>query len=328
MQIRGIDFGSVLGASGVQGFFGEGYPYHKYLKFLGLNFSGMTLVAKTTTLEPRMDPAKKLGNMPLDPWTLAPTERFPKCIYVDYRRGLALNAVGLSGPGAKALLARGEWQRLEKPFFISFMSLEQTPEGKLTEFSKFVQLIHMARRDFRTSFGFQINFSCPNVGMNVIPENQFVYEALDALKLAAFLQIPLMPKFSITTEPETVARICESPFCDAICVSNTVPWRALPDKIDWDGLFGKDAESPLAKFGGGGLSGRPLHPFVVNWVRRLRTLGVKTLINAGGGILSPTDVDALREAGANSVFIGSMAFLRPWNVQRTIQRANLVFAGR
>jgi len=57
--MRGIDFGPVWGASGVLGFFGEGYWYHRYWKPFGLNFSGVTFVAKTTTLKERS------GNMPL-----------------------------------------------------------------------------------------------------------------------------------------------------------------------------------------------------------------------------------------------------------------------
>ena len=48
MRLRNIDFGPVFGASGVQGFFGEGYLHHKFLRFLGLNFDGCTFVAKTT----------------------------------------------------------------------------------------------------------------------------------------------------------------------------------------------------------------------------------------------------------------------------------------
>lgn len=41
MKLRGINFGSVLMASGALNFFGEGWRHHKILKILfGLNFSG------------------------------------------------------------------------------------------------------------------------------------------------------------------------------------------------------------------------------------------------------------------------------------------------
>ena len=52
MKLRGIEFGSVIGASGIQGFFGEGYPYHRYPKLLfprSFKFDGMTFTAKTTS---------------------------------------------------------------------------------------------------------------------------------------------------------------------------------------------------------------------------------------------------------------------------------------
>ncbi len=53
MKLRGVEFGKVFAASGMQGFFGEGYWYHRFLKPFGLNFEGITFVAKTTTLNPR-----------------------------------------------------------------------------------------------------------------------------------------------------------------------------------------------------------------------------------------------------------------------------------
>jgi phosphoribosylformimino-5-aminoimidazole carboxamide ribonucleotide (ProFAR) isomerase len=45
-------------------------------------------------------------------------------------------------------------------------------------------------------------------------------------------------------------------------------------------------------------------------------------INAGGGILRPRQVNQMFAAGASSVFIGSVAILRPWNVQPAIRTAH------
>ena len=45
MKLKGIPFGNVFGASGVQGFFGEGYWFHPYLKPFGLDFGDATFVA-------------------------------------------------------------------------------------------------------------------------------------------------------------------------------------------------------------------------------------------------------------------------------------------
>src|SRR3989344_6580999 len=95
-----INFGRVWGASGVQGFFGEGYPYHR-LPF-GPRFSGLTFVAKTATWWPRS---------------------FPRKVHVGLQglwHGYALNSVRLSNPGIRVLFEDGRWQDRKEPFFISF----------------------------------------------------------------------------------------------------------------------------------------------------------------------------------------------------------------
>lgn len=316
MELRGIPFGSVFDASGVRGFFGEGYWYHRYLRPLGLRFDHATFVAKTTTLLPRV------GNMPMRSNGVTPIERRPQCIVVRPFRGVALNAVGLSGPGAQALLGDGRWQRRTEPFFLSFMSVAQTVDERWRELALFVALLQPRLREFRAPIGLQINFSCPNVGVH---SAALVEEALSALGIASKLGIPLMPKLNILAPVAVAKEISEHPACDALCVSNTIPWGSLPDRIPWRELFSSD-ESPLAQYGGGGLSGAPLLPLVAAWVRDARAAGITTPINAGGGILAPRDVDVLHDAGASSVFIGSMAILRGWRIARTIARARYVFA--
>ena len=111
MRLREINFGPVLDGSGVEGFFGEGYWFHKFLRPLGLNFNGCAFVAKTATLKPRK------GNMPLKDDGITPKELKPKCVKVKLFKGVALNAVGLSGPGAIALFEDGRWQKRTRPFF-------------------------------------------------------------------------------------------------------------------------------------------------------------------------------------------------------------------
>lgn len=307
MRLRGIEFGPVLDASGVRGFFGEGYAHHAYWRPFGLCFKGSTFVAKTTTLAPRA------GNMPLGP-DLRPKERLPRCVVVRPWKGVALNAVGLSGPGAEALFADGRWQARTEPFLLSFMSVAPTAAERHRELEDFVSLFAGRLREFRAPVGLQLNFSCPNVGLDPA---HLVEEVSRGLGTAAVLRVPLMPKFNLLLPPETAATIARLPGCDALCVSNTLPWGALPHRVDWRGLFGSET-SPLAHLGGGGLSGAPLLPLVEEWVARARAAGVRTPINAGGGILAPNDALRLRAAGADAVFIGSAAMLRPWRVASII----------
>lgn len=313
MKLRGIDFGCVLDASGTEGFFGEGYLYQKAL---GINFSGATFVAKTMTLRPRAGNMRirEDGSLPWRPLR-------PDCIVVKPFKGVALNAVGLSNPGAESLLAQGKWQKRKDPFFLSFMAVGATREERMKELEEFIDLLFYFKKDFRAPFGLQTNRSCPNVGLH--PE-KIVEETIDVLTAVSVLDIPIMLKFNILLPVEEALKISKHSACDALCVSNTIPWGALPSLINWRELFGLD-ESPLKKYGGGGLSGAPLLPLVKRWVKSARFAGITKPINAGGGILHPDDVDTLFEAGADSVFVGSVSFLRPWRVRAIIKRTRQIY---
>ena len=304
MRLRGIPFGNVLSASGVQGFFGEGYWFHPYLKPFGLDFSNFTFVAKTTTLTARP------GNLPLrDDFT--PRELLPKCIYVKPWQGVALNALGLSGPGFPALLQTGRWQARQKPFFISFMSVDQTAHGRLNELKDFVELFGRYLPQFNAPVGLQINYSCPNVGLH---PDALVNEVGEGLLIASRLGVPLMPKFNVMLPPRIAKEIGEQPECDALCISNTILYGQILSALEWEKMFGP--VSPLKQYGGGGLSGKPLLPLLIKWLTQIRGIGFTKPINAGGGILSLDDAQHVLDTGADSIFLGSIAFLRPWRVRK------------
>lgn len=310
MKLRGIDFGNVLGASGVQGFFGEGYWFHKIWSSFGLNFTGMTFVAKTATLLPRK------GNMPLTRH-YTPRYPFPGCVKAKLLRGVMLNSVGLSNPGLGALLGTVRWQKRTKPFLLSIMSLADTPKKRLEELRLMVETISFAKDDFSALFGLQINLSCPNTGHD---PHELIGESAKILEIATSLGVPVMPKYSIASAPiRAVQELNDHPGCDAICVSNTLPfgWK----EVDWQGVWGSKT-SPLAKLGGGGLSGKTLCPLVCEWIARLRDTGFTKPINGGGGILCSEDVNRYNDAGASSIFLGSVAVLRPWRVEGIINQAN------
>jgi dihydroorotate dehydrogenase len=309
-------FGPVWGASGVQGFFGEGYRFHRYLGPAKPDFDGMTFVAKTTTLKYRK------GNTPLNE-DYEPIELFPESVHVGisgFLGGYALNAWGLSGPGLQKLLATGRWQHRTAPFMISFMTLADSPEEQLAEVVEFSDALRRENVTFAAEVGVQLNVSCPNTDTDT---DKLIKEATRFLDVMAVMKRPVIVKVSADMNPMAVAEIAAHNVCNALCVSNTVKFGKLPDKINWEKLYGKT--SPLAEKGGGGLSGAPLLPLTVEFVTRLHALGVSKHINAGGGILRPRDAGTMADAGANSIFIGSMAMLRPWWVQQTIRRAHQLF---
>lgn len=263
--------------------------------------------------------------MPLKGDRITPVEFMPKCIVVKPFKGVVLNAVGLSGPGAEWLFDTGRWQARREPFFISFMSLAQTKAEKQKELEEFVLMAKVKMKTAKAKWGFQINFSCPNVGMVKKSEAEFVQEVKKALDVASIIDVPLVPKFNILTSPEAVGEISNHPACDAVHVSNTIPYGELANQINWKQLFGE--KSPLASYGGGGLSGEALfRPLMDWWFPGGERFGgfskIQKPTNLGGGIMSKSDVREVFTHGVEGISIGTVAILRPWRVQGIIKEAH------
>jgi dihydroorotate dehydrogenase (NAD+) catalytic subunit len=318
MKLRGYDWGNVFNASGARGFFGEGYWFHKAMWPFGLSYKGSTLVTKTTTLEARA------GNMPLDD-EHQPIEGVPSCIIVKPLKGVVLNSVGLSGPGAAKLIERwGTRGGTEVRFVVSFMSVAEKGEDRIREAGLFTKLMaELVPFKGTLNMAVQINFSCPNTGVDVTEYKRVGEEMRHTLNLFETLGIPLMVKVNALFPIPILHEVAEQhAACDAIVCSNTIPWGKLPAKIDWEGLFGK--ENPIEKrgFKGGGLSGKPLLPIVQDWITRARYYGITKPIIGGGGILSSKDADVLIDAGANAIELGSVSILRPWRVRSIIKHVN------
>jgi dihydroorotate dehydrogenase (NAD+) catalytic subunit len=312
VKLRGVEFGHVFNASGARGFFGEGYWYHPLAWPFGLDYEGSTFVAKTTTLGARA------GNMALtDKWR--PYALIPDCIVVKPLKGVVLNAVGLSGPGCTALVK--EWLKESSPgqFVISVMSVASTPKERLQEAKAMFELLRPLVLFQGTSFmALQINFSCPNVGLDT---SHLVDEVQATLDESAKLGVSTMIKLNALVPPSVAHRMTQHEGCDALVVSNTIPWGQMPEVIDWKKLFGSDV-SPLARYGGGGLSGAPLLTIVSTWIELARHAGIKKAIVAGGGILSKADAGQMLDAGASAIELGSVSILRPWRVRGIIQYVN------
>lgn len=315
MRLKDIEWGCVFNASGARGFYGEGYWYHRLP--IGLDYKDSVFVAKTTTLYARA------GNMPLNNDTQAPKEFKPKCIIVRPLKGVVLNAVGLSGPGADCLIDKwcepdqnpgrnGQWM-------VSFMSVAGTPEERVGEAKRFFEkLPKLILDNGRINTGLQINLSCPNVGLD---PSTLVDEGRRTLDLAESLGVAVLVKLNALVPPKAAKALADHPNCDGLIVSNTIPWGKLPEEIDWKGLFGTTV-SPLAHLGGGGLSGAPLLPIVAKWVFEARKAGLSKPIIGGGGILGYGDAERLLDVGADGVELGSVSILRPWRVRSIIDYVN------
>lgn len=314
-------FGPVWGASGVQGFFGEGYWYQKLFALCipWYSFKGVTLVAKTATANP------VIGNMPLASDGIAPKEKRPACIKAGVWQllwGVMLNAVGLSNIGIIGLIEKQSWQTLFKPFMISVMAVGKTREERNKEIWSVVESLARFILSCHAPLAIQLNVSCPNTEHKTA-KDEFVAETMEMLSILANLGVPIFVKINVLADVRDVKRIANHPGCSGIIVSNTLPWSAVPKWMRY--LFFWSATSPLAQLGGGGLSGWPLRRLVCEWIRAARKAGITTHINAGGGIFGPFGVWSAYQAGADSISLGSIAAVRPWMLGPTVTFAHWLF---
>ncbi|HIP50006.1 MAG TPA: hypothetical protein EYG99_01010 [Candidatus Pacebacteria bacterium] len=310
-------FGGIL-ASGTMGFFGEGYPYHKFIfPFIWIAKKFMMFVAKTVTVD------AVVGNMPLKDDS-SPASMRPDCIFIDFKRWLRggmLNAVGLSNFGLRYYLEQGDWQKRKKTFAISLMLVRDTREERVEEAREFVEIMLSYLDQFNVLPILKLNISCPNTSHDVCG---LVGEQREILSILALLGLEIIVKVNALSDIENVRKIADHEACSGICVSNTLPWADLPDWIKWK-VFPEFTESPLAKYGGGGFSGKDMLPIVVAWIARARQAGIKKLIIGGGGIFTPLGVWRMYQAGASAISIGTPIIFRPWMVPFNIFTAFMLF---
>lgn len=311
LTMRGRNYGSVFLSSGTVGFTGEGYPHHKKFPWSFADFTGATPVFKTVTVH-RND-----GNMPLREDGMTPVESRPACIWVSPVSGTTLNAVGLSNFGIEFYLPM--WKDRRGVFGISVMSIKHTAAERITEMREIARILKQQLPQFIGHPFLEINFSCPNVGLN---STELIGEVTTVLELAASLGIPLIPNFSVEISPAAASAISNHPACDALSIANTVKFGHLPNRINWRKLIGTEI-SPLAKFGGGGMSGPALFPLLRDWlgVARATDYRFKPLI-VGGGIFSVADVKEIVHVGWPLLYgikLASVGIHRPWRVRSMIE---------
>lgn len=321
--LAGVPFGRVWGASGVQGFDGEGYWYHRPLAPFGLSFRGMTFVSKTVTRH------RNVGNTPLFKDGMTLREWRPRAIFATPRSiwyGTASNKIGLSNFGLEFYLKHGLWRERTEPFFISLMCLSLDVHGRLAEWAEMMELIRRYRPEFKAPFGFQKNESCPNVDHDPSTSVDEIHRAAEITYNR--LGLPFVPKFALTMPPQVVIDIMKHPHIHGACVSNTIPWPKLPEdeRLKYFGTIVSPLEKIGTAAGGGGISGAPLLHRLLAWKCEADNLGLNKPINGCGGILSPAT--GLQVAGIfDSIAFASMSFARFWRCQSTINQVNAYYEG-
>jgi len=304
-------FGRVYLASGVKGIDGEGYWYDRWYRAIpGYNWKGATFIAKTVTLEARD------GNLPLKE-NLQPKQHFPKCVKVYPFRGAMMNAVGVSSPGLQAVLDSGVWYTRTKPFLISLIPVKHSSADRISEMEACAQLIQANLDKFQTQIGLQLNISCPNVHIDFEMHMEDVTKCIEILKKTG---LPLDLKVSVGFPAPLVRRIANMHNLECVTCSNTIPYGWFKTRINWENY------NHLVDLGGGGLSGKPLLPFVLDWIREYTSsVWSGVAVKGCGGIMSKEDVASMERVGAKAVELGTVKLLRPWRVRGIIKEAERVF---
>ena len=268
-------------ASGALGFDGRGYLWEWPFCVAGLiDPAFFTIVAKTVTLQPRT------GNLRWShPWSVVSW----------LRGGGVVNAIGLTNPGIDAWVE--QYYPIAKARRWS-LAVSIAAEGE-------AELREMASRLEPLSLPFiELNASCPNTASELLENTARVVGLCKALKDAT--RHPIVVKLSVVHDYRAIAQATEG-VVEAISI-NSVPWE----------VFDPRSKSPLAKFGGGGVSGKIAQPFTWKMARELSRTTKTPVIAAG--VWQYDDIKKLLNLGAKAVAFGSIFLRYPWRPTRFVKR--------
>lgn len=276
--------------SGAMGPNGRGYKHEQPLRLSGLlDLHLFTHRLKTITLPPRK------GNYRWwKPWD---------CIRPIWENGKivgTMNAFGLTNPGFEWFLP---WitpyaRDTSIPLIVSiFSDAENSAE----------ELGHMALKIERSRLPFvaiEFNTSCPNTGHGVEKNVETIVRGVRAIRRNC--DLPLGLKVAVGQDYETILKEVEGEiqYLDI----NSVQWRIIfPDRI-----------SPLAKYGGGGVSGKIAQPYTWNLVENLVSITSVPVI--GPGMWKYGDLAQVRTLGAKAVSFASVFTFFPWRPTLYVRR--------
>jgi len=270
-----------LTASGALGYDGLGWPWEKALIPLGLHDPWLfTSITKTLTWEPR------IGNLRWHkPWDCV--RRIPNG---------AVNAVGLTNPGFRwwmdTVAPRVNAGKLP-PLIVSI-------DGTDHSFAR-----SMARElDHIKVVGVEINFSCPNTPDGIRCSVDDVIRVIGAIRPGC--RHPLIAKLSVVHDAELIVPALRGQV-EAIDI-NSVPWD----------LVFPGQPSPLAKFGGGAVSGRTAQGLTWEYLRRLVSIGDMPVI--GPSVWDYPDINSLLGMGACAISFGSIFLHDPTAPTRYVRQ--------
>jgi dihydroorotate dehydrogenase (NAD+) catalytic subunit len=257
--------GPVLAASGTFGY-GTEVPLHDRRALGGMVSKGIFLRARPGTAPPRI---------------------------VETPAGM-LNAIGLQGPGADALIRdyAPRWAEWDFPVLVNINGESAAEYGELA-----------ARLDGVPGVaGFEINISCPNV------EQGGLYFGNDPHAAAAVTEavrkrtrLPVWVKLTpMVADIGVIARAVEGAGADAVSAINTFVGMSMD----------LNRYRPRLSFGTGGLSGPAIRPLAVHLAHQAaRSVSIPVI--GVGGISRAEDALEFLVAGCAAVQVGTATFVNP-----------------
>jgi dihydroorotate dehydrogenase len=269
-------------ASGALAFDGRGWPWEWPLRWAGwLDPTLFTVVTKTLTRHPRR------GNLRWShPWS----------VVKRIGRDGVLNAIGLTNKGIDWWL-RKVALRIPSEYKI-VVSIEADHQ---TEMVEMIQLLNGQK-----IVGIELNLSCPNSPSKDARTTERVLSLCHAAaKISSF---PLIAKLSYTHDYiRIVSELEKMNLFEAVSI-NSIPWQALfPERI-----------SPLAGFGGGGVSGKKIQPFTWKMIAEISQASRIPVI--GPSIWDYGDIQKVFDRGAKAVSFGSIFVHHPWRPTSFVRR--------
>lgn len=261
-----------MAASGALAYDGRGWPWEWPLRWAGLLDPKLfTIVTKTLTPLPRK------GNLRWShPWS----------VVASVSHGVA-NAIGLSNPGIEWWLKEVA-PGIPRTGYDVVCSITGDTAATLAAMAQKLDKVPIR--------AIELNASCPNTDKELLQNASLVVEMVRAIR--AVTALPLILKLSVAHDYVHVANSCEG-MVEALAI-NSVPWSvAFPDR-----------QSPLARFGGGGVSGRAAQPWTWKMVQELASSTSIPVI--GPGVWEFYDLAHLRELGAKAISFGSIFMRYPW----------------
>ena len=236
---------------------------------------------------------RALGGMVSKGIFLRPRAGTPPPRIVETPSGM-LNAIGLQGPGADALIRdyAPQWASWDFPVLVNINGESIAEYEELT-----------ARLDGVPGVaGFEINISCPNV------EQGGLYFGKDPRAAAAVTQavrkrtkLPVWVKLTpMVTDIAVIARAVEAAGADALSAVNTFVGMSID----------LNAYKPRLSFRTGGLSGPAIRPLAVHLAHQAAR-AVRIPVVGVGGIVRAEDALEFLVAGCSAVQVGTATFVNP-----------------